>query len=103
MQMIIRKALSSSPSESHITISGSPQMQVVVRELKDEGKITLTAPRGGEKASSHVELLGNVHFMHDFLHAAAGRHDEIDQDIITSDIDRITSRFPQRIGAGLKK
>jgi hypothetical protein len=77
-------------------------VQVILREIKNESKITLTTPRGGDKASSHVELLGNVHFMHDFLHAAAGLHDEIDLDIITSDIENITNRFPQRIGAGLK-
>jgi hypothetical protein len=67
-------------------------VQIITREYADAGKITVYSPRGGDEASTHVELLGNKHFMHDFLHAAAGWHDEIDEDIVTSDVADIAAR-----------
>ena len=66
---------------------------MVTREYEDHGNIAWHSPRGGDDASTHVELLGNKHFIHDFLHAAAGWHDEIDEDVITSDIANITRRM----------
>ena len=70
------------------------RVQIVTREYEDKGEPSAWAPRGGDQASTHVELLGNKHFMHDFLHAAAGWHADIDEDVITSNIAEITARLP---------
>jgi hypothetical protein len=74
-------------------------MQVVTREFEDRSQVTMYNPRGGDEASTHVELLGNINFISDFLHAAAGAHDQIDHDVITSDIKEIVDRFPRKLGS----
>jgi hypothetical protein len=71
------------------------ELQVITRERKDETKISLTDFRGGPKASSHIELLGNRELLEDLLYAAAGQHDRIDQDVFTSNIQEIATRIAQ--------
>jgi hypothetical protein len=70
-------------------------LQVITRERKDDTKITITDLRGGPKAASHIELLGNRELLVDLLYAAAGWHDEIDEDVFTSNIREIVARIPQ--------
>ena len=77
-----------------IDLDHTSRVQIVTREYEDKGEPSAWAPRGGDQASTHVELLGNKHFMHDFLHAAAGWHADIDEDVITSNIAEITARLP---------
>ena len=71
-----------------------------MREIKDNSAVTPMQPRGGDEASSHVELLGNVHFLEDFIRAAAGDHETIDEDRITSNIAEITARLPKPMAHG---
>lgn len=70
-------------------------VQVVLREYKDSSKITMSDPRGGPGASSHVEILGNPDFLTDLLHAAAGWHDEVDSDAVQSRIWDIVQRVDE--------
>lgn len=71
-------------------------MQVVLREYEDQSKITMADPRGGPRASSHVEVLGNTAFLTDLLHAAAGWHDEVDADAVQSQILDIVQQVDTR-------
>jgi hypothetical protein len=77
-------------------------LQVVIREYKDQSKITLTDQRGGPLASSHVEVLGNTQFLEDLLYAAAGWHHKIDEDRITSPIMEISHRI-EEVGMKMRK
>lgn len=65
---------------------------MVLREYEDDSKITMSDPRGGPLASSHVEVLGNSRFLTDLLYAAAGWHDKIDDDLVQSKIFDIIKR-----------
>lgn len=79
--------------------AGQASLQVVTREYEDRSKVSVYSPRGGDEASTHVELLGNRHLIHDLLHAAAAQHEAIDRDVFTSQIRQITARFPHPLGS----
>lgn len=72
-------------------------LQVVLREYKDNSRVTLADSRGGPGASSHVEVLGNNRFLEDLLFAAAGWHEKIDEDIIDSRILEVAKRIDQNV------
>lgn len=84
-------------------VQRSEWLQVIVREIKDKSVVSPMKPRGGDEASSHVELLGNKHFLEDFIRAAAGDHDTIDEDRITSNIAEITERIQKPLGHEVEK
>lgn len=61
---------------------------VTTRELKHDPVPIYQDPRGGPRTSDHVDVLGNHGLMEVLLYVAAGRGDEIKDDIV-SNIDEI--------------
>lgn len=70
--------------------------RVVVREYENEPVPAWVDPRGGPKASSHVELLGHQGVMEDVLRIATGFEEELVEDRYHSRIREIAAAIPWR-------
>ena len=81
---------------AHYNPSGS---RVVLREHGDEPE--RFNPRGGPKTARHVEILGNSEVITTILKIATGDDRSVREDRVVSDIQDVSARIAQRLGARL--
>lgn len=79
--------------------------QITTREYRHQAEFTVDDPmRSGPRSAEHVDILGNVDMMEDLLRVATDFHvEEVQENRITSDIQRIASEINKRGGVGHRK
>jgi phospholipid:diacylglycerol acyltransferase len=77
--------------------------QVVTREYQHKTEFVVDDPmRGGPYSALHVDVLGNVDMMTDLLRVATGfEKDQVNQDQIVSDIERIAQEINRHPKGGI--
>ncbi len=79
-------------------------IKVYTRERKHEAEKSLTDPgRGGPRSGEHVDILGNVGVIEDVVRIASGLdvEENVDKDIIVSDLKNIVKKVDQHASGGL--
>jgi phospholipid:diacylglycerol acyltransferase len=81
------------------------KVPVTTREYKNQREFVVDDPmRGGPRSSEHVDVLGNLDMMEDFLRIVTGYDDEsVQEDRIVSDIREIANRVNSYHGGGIFK
>lgn len=81
------------------------KIPVTTREYKNQREFVVDDPmRGGPRSSEHVDVLGNLDMMEDFLRIVTGYDDErVQEDRIVSDIREIAHRVNSYHGGGIYK
>jgi phospholipid:diacylglycerol acyltransferase len=81
------------------------KIPVTSREYKNQREFVVDDPmRGGPRSSEHVDMLGNLDMMEDFLRIVTGYDDEsVQEDRIASDIREIANRVNSYHGGGIFK
>jgi len=81
------------------------KVPVTTREYKSQREFVVDDPmRGGPRSSEHVDVLGNLDMMEDFLRIVTGYDDEsVREDRIVSDIREIANRVNSYHGGGIFK
>jgi phospholipid:diacylglycerol acyltransferase len=78
--------------------------KVVTREYKHKQELVFEDPmRGGPYSSDHVDIMGNLDMMEDFLKVVSDIETETIQDRIVSDIEEIAERISRHPHGGLKR
>jgi len=83
----------------------NPSMsKVVTREYPHRPELVFDDPmRGGPYSGEHVDMMGNLDMMEDFLKVVSGFEHETVQDHVISDILKIAERIAKHPKGGLKK
>jgi phospholipid:diacylglycerol acyltransferase len=76
--------------------------KIVTREYKHRGEFSVDM-RGGPYSSDHVDILGNIDMMDDFLKIVSEYDVETVEDFIVSDIQKIAKQINDHPKGGLKK
>lgn len=78
--------------------------KVVTREYKHKQELVFEDPmRGGPYSSDHVDIMGNLDMLEDFLKVVSDIETDTVQDHIVSDIEEIAARIARHPNGGLKK
>eukprot|EP00930_Biecheleria_cincta_P098887 TRINITY_DN90541_c0_g1_i1.p1 TRINITY_DN90541_c0_g1~~TRINITY_DN90541_c0_g1_i1.p1 ORF type:complete len:657 (-),score=63.95 TRINITY_DN90541_c0_g1_i1:15-1985(-) len=72
-------------------------VSVWTKETQDHSALVLVDPRGGPATAKHVEIIGNVEFINDVLHIAAGVTSHLEQDRFISNITKIGPIVTERL------
>ena len=83
----------------------NPSMsKVVTREYQHKPELVFDDPmRGGPYSAEHVDIMGNLDMMEDFLKVVSGFEDETVEDMVVSDIMKIAERIAKHPKGGLTK
>jgi phospholipid:diacylglycerol acyltransferase len=78
--------------------------EIVTREYKHKEEFSVDDPmRGGPYSADHVDILGNLDMMEDFLKIVSDFDIDTVDDLIVSDIQKIAKRINEHPNGGLKK
>lgn len=81
-------------------------IQVVTREKKHTGEVLLSDPgRGGPLSGEHVDILGNVGVIEDFVRIATGFEveEKVDREVVESELKEIMKTIDEHPMGGLKR